>query len=251
MSFSKVTLATYLRTELKPEITTVSGDSSTITSTPSACSKALIFLPSLPIMRPFISSLGIVTVVVVVSLETSALTRSMACDTMSRAFFSASSRASSTILRVRPIISSLTCRSVCSKSTVLASAVGQKFFANLLELFFLLFQGEPLFIHVRRFGVDIVFLFLQTRFDAQNLLADFRFLFLGLFGYFYGLVFGGEDYFFFFLPNLVKEFFSAVFRGIDFGFDLNLAYQVTDRRASHEGDRSEQKKTVHVNECSL
>src|ERR671927_276224 len=49
------------RTGSKHEMTTVSGVSSIMTSTPVAASNARIFLPSRPITRPFISSEGSTT----------------------------------------------------------------------------------------------------------------------------------------------------------------------------------------------
>jgi hypothetical protein len=59
------------KTALKAEIKTVSGVSSIIKATPVSFSKVVIFLPSLPINFPFISSLGISITVVVTSLVTS------------------------------------------------------------------------------------------------------------------------------------------------------------------------------------
>ena len=55
------------RTGSKPLTITTPGVSSMITSTPVAFSKARMLRPSRPMMRPFISSLGISTVLVVVS----------------------------------------------------------------------------------------------------------------------------------------------------------------------------------------
>jgi hypothetical protein len=60
------TLAMCLRIGLKPDIIIVPGVSSTMTSTPVTLSKALIFLPSLPIILPLISSEGRERVVVVI-----------------------------------------------------------------------------------------------------------------------------------------------------------------------------------------
>ena len=58
-----------------PERITASGVSSIIKSTPVNVSKVRIFLPSRPIIRPFISSLGRSTTDTVVSLTTSVAKR--------------------------------------------------------------------------------------------------------------------------------------------------------------------------------
>ena len=58
ISFSSVTLAISLFTGSKHERVIASGVSSIIRSTPVRVSIALMFLPSRPIIRPFISSLG-------------------------------------------------------------------------------------------------------------------------------------------------------------------------------------------------
>ncbi len=55
------------RTGSNPLTMTTPGVSSMITSTPVAFSKARMLRPSRPMIRPFISSLGISTVLVVVS----------------------------------------------------------------------------------------------------------------------------------------------------------------------------------------
>ena len=67
----KAFIATCLLIGSKQETVTDSGASSTIRSTPVAFSIALIFLPSLPISLPFISSLGIETACIVSSATTS------------------------------------------------------------------------------------------------------------------------------------------------------------------------------------
>ena len=67
MSFSSEILAISRRMLSNPVTTTIPGVSSTITSTPVAFSNARIFLPSRPMIRPFISSLGISTVLTVTS----------------------------------------------------------------------------------------------------------------------------------------------------------------------------------------
>ena len=67
ISFSKAILATSLLIGSKPDKITASGVSSIIRSIPVKVSSVLIFLPSLPIILPFISSLGKLTTVTVVS----------------------------------------------------------------------------------------------------------------------------------------------------------------------------------------
>ena len=75
---SNVKRATSLRIGLNPDIRIASGVSSTISSTPVAASKERIFLPSLPIILPFISSLGNETVDTAVSTTWSPEQRSIA-----------------------------------------------------------------------------------------------------------------------------------------------------------------------------
>ena len=60
----------------------MSGVSSMMTSTPVAVSKARMFRPSRPMMRPFISSLGSATAATVVSAECSAPSRWVAIAMM-------------------------------------------------------------------------------------------------------------------------------------------------------------------------
>ena len=67
ISRSSATLAISRRTLSKPVTMTTPGVSSTMTSTPVAFSKARMFRPSRPMIRPFISSLGMSTVLTVVS----------------------------------------------------------------------------------------------------------------------------------------------------------------------------------------
>src|SRR2546429_631395 len=64
---SSASRPTSRRTGSKQETTTVSGVSSMITSTPVAASKARMFRPSRPTIRPFISSEGRATAVTVLS----------------------------------------------------------------------------------------------------------------------------------------------------------------------------------------
>ena len=61
ISFVRDSRATSRRTGSKDESMTASGVSSMIRSTPVACSRARMLRPSRPMMRPFISSLGMVT----------------------------------------------------------------------------------------------------------------------------------------------------------------------------------------------
>ena len=65
MSLAKAKRPTSRRTGSKPLTITTPGVSSIITSTPETFSKARILRPSRPMMRPFISSLGMSTVFVV------------------------------------------------------------------------------------------------------------------------------------------------------------------------------------------
>ena len=67
ISFSSDMRATSRRIMSKALTITTPGVSSMITSTPVAFSKARMFRPSRPMIRPFISSLGMPTVLVVVS----------------------------------------------------------------------------------------------------------------------------------------------------------------------------------------
>ena len=67
INFSKASFATSLLNGSKPDITTASGVSSIIKSIPVNVSNVLIFLPSLPIILPFISSFGRLTIDTVVS----------------------------------------------------------------------------------------------------------------------------------------------------------------------------------------
>ena len=67
-NFSNANFAISLLTGSKQDRTTASGVSSIIKSTPVNVSNVLIFLPSRPIMRPFISSEGKLTVATVDSI---------------------------------------------------------------------------------------------------------------------------------------------------------------------------------------
>ena len=106
-----------VRTGSKQEMVTASGVSSTITSTPAACSKAWILRPLRPMMRPFISSEGIFTTEVVTSATWSDATRWMAAAISLRARLSPSSRASVSICRMMRAISARASFSTSASST--------------------------------------------------------------------------------------------------------------------------------------
>ena len=93
ISFSSANFATSLLNGSKPEITTASGVSSIIKSIPVKVSNVFIFLPSLPIIRPFISSFGRATIDTVVSEVWSAAHFCIAYPKISLAFLVASSLA--------------------------------------------------------------------------------------------------------------------------------------------------------------
>jgi hypothetical protein len=86
-----------LRMGSKQEMTTASGVSSMITSTPVSVSRVRMLRPSRPMIRPFISSLGRLTVETVTSELTSVAMRWMVATTMSRALRSAVTWASCSI----------------------------------------------------------------------------------------------------------------------------------------------------------
>ena len=92
--------ATSRRTGSKPLTITTPGVSSMITSTPVAFSKARMLRPSRPMMRPFISSLGISTVLVVVSAVWAAAYRWSAVIRISRDFSSQISAICRSCLRI-------------------------------------------------------------------------------------------------------------------------------------------------------
>ena len=93
------TRATSRLTGSKLEITTVSGVSSMMTSTPVVASKALMFLPSRPMTRPFMSSEGSETALTVDSEVRSEARRSMVVEIRRRASTSARSSASRVLSR--------------------------------------------------------------------------------------------------------------------------------------------------------
>ncbi len=101
---------------------TASGVSSTMMSTPVAISRARMFRPSRPMIRPFMSSEGRSTTETVVSTTCSAAVRWMALDMISRADETAFSRASSSMRRTEAMASSLASSSILLISMALASS---------------------------------------------------------------------------------------------------------------------------------
>ena len=95
MSLFSATLATSRRTGSKPLMITASGVSSTIRSIPVACWRARMLRPSLPMMRPFSSSVGSGSTETETSAVWSAAMRWIDSVTISRARRSLSSRAAS------------------------------------------------------------------------------------------------------------------------------------------------------------
>ena len=84
ISFSSASLAVSRRMLSKPVTTTMPGVSSTMTSTPVAFSKARMLRPSRPMIRPFMSSVGMSTVLTVVSAVCAAAYRWIAVARTSR-----------------------------------------------------------------------------------------------------------------------------------------------------------------------
>ena len=114
--------ATSLRTWSKLERVMASGVSSIINSTPVAVSRVRIFRPSLPIIRPFISSLGKGTTVTVASLEWSAAQRANAWLISSLAIWSASSLVCASKAAIRIAFSWANCSSTRLNSKCFASS---------------------------------------------------------------------------------------------------------------------------------
>ncbi len=111
-SISRATLATSRRTGSNELRIIIPGVSSTIMSTPVALCRAWIFRPSLPIIRPFISSSSSLTALTTRSAVTSLAIRSIVCINIAPAFSSAKSLVSFWILVIRPLRSFLMSRSV-------------------------------------------------------------------------------------------------------------------------------------------
>ncbi len=98
ISRSSATRAISRRIGLWHEMTTASGVSSIMISTPVAASIARMLRPSRPMMRPFISSVGSAITETVRSATNSPASRSIAIEMMRLARRSASSRASSSTI---------------------------------------------------------------------------------------------------------------------------------------------------------
>ena len=119
---SKAIRAVSRRTGSKADKTTASGVSSIITSAPVACSKERIFLPSRPIILPFISSEGSCTTDTVVSAVRSAAILWIDNATILVASFSASRCVSSLISLKEFAASALASSSKSSMSSFFASS---------------------------------------------------------------------------------------------------------------------------------
>ena len=98
------------------------GVSSTISSTPVACSSARMLRPSRPMIRPFMSSLGRSTTDTVVSMAVSAALRWMASVMMCWARAAAVSRASASRRLTRLAASRRASASICFRSSSRASS---------------------------------------------------------------------------------------------------------------------------------
>src|SRR3989344_4495134 len=114
--FSSATRAMARRSGSYEEKTIEPGVSSIITSTPVARSNALMFRPSLPIILPFRSSLGIVIALAMVSEATELPRRCIKVTKISLALRSMRSYPSRSSLAVRNIKSSLFSRSISEYS---------------------------------------------------------------------------------------------------------------------------------------
>ncbi len=115
--------ATSRRNGSKLERMIAPGVSSTINSTPVACSSARMFRPSRPMIRPFMSSLGRSTTDTVVSMACSAALRWMASVMICRALAAACSRASASRRFTRCAASRLASYSICRTSSARAASV--------------------------------------------------------------------------------------------------------------------------------
>ena len=98
------------------------GVSSTISSTPVACSRARMFRPSRPMMRPLRSSLGRSTTETVVSMVCSGALRWMAWVMICLAFSAACSRASASSRLTRLAASRRASCSICLMTSSFASS---------------------------------------------------------------------------------------------------------------------------------
>ena len=122
ISFSKASFAISRRTGSKEDNTTASGVSSIIKSTPVNVSNVLIFRPSLPIILPFISSLGKETTETVDSTTCSIIQRCIVVDNISFAFSNASSFIFASFSLINCICSWAKLCFNCSKSIFFASS---------------------------------------------------------------------------------------------------------------------------------
>ncbi len=123
ISRSMACLAISRRYGSNPDRMIAPGVSSTMRSTPVACSSARMLRPSRPMMRPFRSSLGRSTTETVVSMVCSAALRWMASVMYCRALAPACSRASASSRLTRFAASRRASASMCLSSRSLASSV--------------------------------------------------------------------------------------------------------------------------------
>ena len=123
IKFSIVTFAISLLSGSKLESTIVSGVSSIIKSTPVTASIVLIFLPSLPIILPFISSFGKLITDIVASFVTSDAYFCIASVNKFFAFLSTSSFASASLSFIYAAISLVIDSSTCFMTIFLASSL--------------------------------------------------------------------------------------------------------------------------------
>ena len=123
IKFSIVTFAISLLSGSKLESTIVSGVSSIIKSTPVTASIVLIFLPSLPMILPFISSFGKLITDIVASFVTSDAYFCIASVNKFFAFLSTSSFASASLSFIYAAISLVIDSSTCFMTIFLASSL--------------------------------------------------------------------------------------------------------------------------------
>ena len=126
IKFSRASLATCRRTGSKDEMTIAPGVSSMINSTPDSFSNARMFLPSLPIILPLISSFGIFTEVVSISLAVDDAKRLMLEAMISFARRSNFSAFNVSIFCIRTIKSSSYLFSTSSNKTSRASSLERR-----------------------------------------------------------------------------------------------------------------------------
>ena len=122
MSFSKANFAISRLTGSNEERTTASGVSSMIKSTPVNVSNVRIFLPSLPIILPFISSFGRETTETVDSTTCSIIHLCIVVERISFDFSRASSLIFASFSRINCICSCAKSLFNCSISILFASS---------------------------------------------------------------------------------------------------------------------------------